>query len=96
MKLVTVQQGQCLMDVAIQHAGSIEAIVSIALLNGISVTSDVAAGSSLLIDETNINAEVVNYLANKKVVPATANDKLLLQRPIGIGYWSIQQDFVVT
>lgn len=93
-----IEQGQCLMDFAIQHCGSATAIVAIAMLNNISVTEDVAAGTDLLLPPV-VNQQVVNYFKTNNLIPATQPQK---EKPFynskneGIGYWAIGHDFIVS
>jgi hypothetical protein len=48
----TVRAGQCLLDVAIQNYGSMEALFVLAKDNGLEVDDDIAAGQLLQIRET--------------------------------------------
>ena len=58
------QQGQNLMDVAIQCCGDATALFDLALLNGISVTEEVAVGTEFILPEV-VNKGVAKYFADK-------------------------------
>jgi LysM repeat protein len=49
MSRATVQPGQTLADIAVQHLGSEEGVYELARLNGLEVTSDIEAGQELLL-----------------------------------------------
>ncbi|WP_372472675.1 hypothetical protein AB4865_07590 [Capnocytophaga sp. ARDL2] len=69
---ITVLQGQTLLDVAIQHCGSAEAVFDICLENNLSVSDELSAGQSLRLSIVlKKNNEIVNYYKNKNIQPAT-------------------------
>lgn len=91
-----VLEGQSLIDVAIQCCGSAEAAYEIAVLNGLSITDDLAAGRELNIP-TAVNATIVSYYTQKGIKPATgitteAENALIGE---GIEYWALEYDFVI-
>lgn len=94
---ITVLHNQSLLDLALQHTGTIESIFELAVLNEKSVTDDMVAGASLLIGEIS-NKDILNYYTAKNIQPATAftkADKQVLERLEGISIWAINLDFVV-
>lgn len=99
MKTVTVLNNQSLLDVAIRHCGTIEAVTDIALLNGISITKELIPGQSLDLPSKDYGSqEVINFFVNNKMDPATALTQEnidLINSNSGIGYWIIQKDFIV-
>lgn len=90
----TVQQGQSLLDIAVQHGGHADAAISIALANDISVTDDIMPGTQLIIPQI-INPQMVAFFNRYKIVPAT-NDTAISRRKRGIGYWAIGRTFKVS
>lgn len=69
---VTVQEGQTLLDVSIQHLGSAEGVVELARLNGISITKELEVGQVLKMDTAQvINPKMVDYLVKKNIIPVT-------------------------
>lgn len=76
---IKVLQNQTLFDIAIQYYGKTEAVFDIALLNNIGITDVLYAGLELLLPDIDYGfKEVVTYLKNEKVIPATAdNDSYL-------------------
>ena len=71
MMKVTVQSGQSLWDIAVQHCGSAEAALEIAALNGLLPTSQPKTGEQLIVPNVE-NKKVARYYAEHGIVPATA------------------------
>lgn len=96
MAVVRINQGQCLMDIAIQKCGDATAIFEIAELNGIEITGLINAGDQIQVPET-YNAAISEYLAQKNIVPATnAACEAVDVKPLdGIGYMRIGSTFKV-
>ena len=88
-----VEQGQCLVDMAIQNNGNALAIFDIALINGISLTEDIVPGQELK-ETAVLDNRIKNYFS--KITPASGNDADLLVQPQGIGYWYIGLDFIIS
>ena len=97
---VEVLHNQSLLDLALQHTGTIESIFELAMLNNLSITDDVVAGKVLTIPtETFTNNDILTYYIAKKIKPATAftqEDKIISERQEGISIWAINLDFVVS
>lgn len=68
---VLVQQGQSLLDIALQTTGSAEAAFDLALKNGLSITDDLSAGDELLTTDL-FNKHIKSYYDNRNIKPATA------------------------
>lgn len=88
MRVIKVQQGQNLFDVAISMMGSALGAVEIALANNISVTETLSPGQELKVPLVPINASVVNDLKKNGVIPATV-DKMGYFLPAGENYSDI-------
>lgn len=88
-KVVVMQPGQTLADIAVQHAGSLEAWATIATLNGMAITSNEQPGRALTVPVA--DKRTARYFANGGYVPASA----ILTTPEGVDYWIIEQDFTV-
>lgn len=77
-KLITVQPGQTLENIALQHCGSVDAVDRIVwsnrgqLLAGFS--SDLVGGMQLVIPGEPVNAELVNGMAKEQVVPTNGKE----------------------
>lgn len=93
---VTVHQGQCLADIAIQHCGDMTAIFEIAELNGLEITALVEPGSQLEVPDP-YDPALVKYLAERNHIPATGDAvEAETVRPLtGIDYWAIEIDFEI-
>lgn len=91
---------QSFLDIALQQYGSLEAIMEMALLNGLSISEDIEAGSELQTpaQEKVIVLEVVSFYMSKNIKPATAITAAQSQaiNPQGISYWAINIDFKVS
>lgn len=96
---ITALHNQTLLDVAIRHCGTVQAVVDIAILNNISITDDLIPGQIILIPSKDYGfQEVVNFFALNKIDPATAlteNDEALTEGNSGIGFWEIGNNFIV-
>jgi hypothetical protein len=93
---VKVLNNQSLFDLAIQAAGSVEAVFDIALANNVSTTDELTPGRALQIPEV-LNKQVANYYSTNGIRPATAlsaSDAAML--PEGIGFWIVEYDFIVS
>lgn len=71
MKNVTVQSGQSLWDIAVQHCGSADAALEIAALNGMVPTTQPKTGERLTVPNAE-NKKVVRYYEEHGLVPASA------------------------
>jgi hypothetical protein len=70
---ITSKPGQWPGDIAVREAGSIEAIIEIALENNISITDGLPAGT-VLTSPAPVDGRVVNYYKTNGIYPATATD----------------------
>lgn len=75
---ITARTGQTLADLAIQAKGTIEALVDMAQINNMSLTSVLAAGMSLKIPDKNYNPTLNSYVKSRGISPATAGDYVAL------------------
>jgi len=87
-----IKKHQTLADFATQHGGSIESLYDIAMVNGISMTAEVEAGTELTV-VVKVQG-VVNSLARSgsEVTTVIGSEEL----KGGIGYMQIDNDFIVT
>jgi len=98
---ITVLHNQSLLDLALQHTGTIESIFEFAAFNEKSVTDDMVAGTPLNVPPFSASArnkDILAYYMAKNIQPATAftkEDKQVLERLEGISIWAINLDFVV-
>ena len=97
---ITVLHNQSLLDLALQHTGTIESIFEFAEANSLNITDDVVAGRTLVLSaETFTNKDILSYYTAKKLQPATAftkADEQVFERLEGISIWAINLDFVVS
>lgn len=96
---ITVLHKQNLADVTIQYQGSLEAWFDMALLNGISVTDTLEAGTELS-DLTEVERpDMVRFYTQKNIRPATdlasAEAESIISEDCGIGCMEIEATFKV-
>lgn len=93
MAQITINEGQCLPDIALQYCGSLEWLMDICALNGISPTGELTPGARLFVPD--VASPVLAYLRKKGAVVACAADAVI-EAASGIGYWAIGDDFIVS
>ena len=97
---ITVLHNQSLLDLALQHTGTIESVFELAKDNALNITDDVQAGKTLVLPaEAFSNKDILSYYTAKNLQPATAftkEDEQVAKRLEGISIWAINLDFVVT
>ena len=72
MRTIKVNQGQNLLDIALQEYGSTEGVINLVFDNSLDINSPLAGGDELVIDDNKvINAEVVKYYIDRKLKPNT-------------------------
>lgn len=64
--MITVRENQSIADMAIQYYGSIEGIVSIAELNGLGVTTELASQDVLVLSSP-IRNDIVGFFGQKSI-----------------------------
>lgn len=97
MATIKVSEGQTLKDVAVQYLGDATKAIGIAYLNKIELTDDIEIGTLLELPD-NVEVEkmaFVQFLKNNKLIPASAIQQPTTVQLEGIGYWHIEDDFVV-
>lgn len=87
MALITRNNDQTLADVAVQHAGEIEAMIGICLDNDISLTDESATELKVNL----VNKYVAEQLNKKQNIPASNIDDL----PGGVDYWAAGLDYII-
>jgi hypothetical protein len=91
---ITSKQGQWLGDIVVREAGSIEALVEMAINNDLSITDKMTAGSPVL-QSTPVNRRVMNYYNINNIHPATSM-KTDGRSFRGIGYMAVDITFIVS
>lgn len=97
MGTVKVKDRQTLLDVALQTSGSVEAVMDLALANGLSITDELSDGQVLEVAEVKDVAVVSRYEINS-IFPATeaSDDERNEMAYEGIGFMGIGIDFIVS
>ena len=96
--MIQPKKRQSMLDIALEHAGSIEAAWDIAMANGISLSDDIHL---VPMQATQVlNQRIVTHFQALHHSPATAITKqeinTLLGTGEGIEFWAIEYDFVVS
>ena len=79
-------------DVILVACGSLDSLVEMALLNQMSITDDIDAGTSLVVPGIT-DQRTVDYFTGSKHLPVTNISSVSLG---GIGYMEIGKDFKVS
>ena len=87
--------GQTLADLAVVHAGSLEAWLALASANGLAVTDDITPEMEIELTPV-IRRDVTRQFALSRRQPATALSAGADARPGGIGHMAVGVDFVVS
>ena len=97
MGTISVKDRQTLLDIALQTSGSVEAVVELALANGLSITDELADGNELATAGVAEEAVVNRYEING-IFPATeaSDEERSAMAYEGIGFMAIENDFVVS
>ena len=97
---ITALHNQSLLDLALQHTGTIGSVFELAKDNALNITDDVQAGTPLSLGEgLEVRNEILGYYTAKNLQPATAfskEDEQVFERLEGISIWAINLDFVVS
>lgn len=98
--IITALHNQSLLDLALQHTGTIESVFEFAEANALNITDEVQAGAPLYLGEgLGVRNEILSYYTAKNLQPATAfskEDEQVFERLEGISIWAINLDFIVS
>ena len=87
---IQIDEGQTLIDAAVQHLGDASLAVQSALNNDISVTDDI---SSAVLDDADVSAQKTVTQMNKPYnIPASKDNEA---QGVGIGYWGLGTTFKI-
>lgn len=94
---VIVTTNQSLLDIAIQECGTIDALLELALLNGLSITDVLEVGTKLQTGTNIKNIDLLSFFDTNGLWVATAltAEDLFNAAPEGIDYMIIGTDFIV-
>ena len=110
--IITALHNQSLLDIALQHTGTIESVFEFAEANSLNITDDVQAGANLIVppllggsrragtaEYVVRGGDILAYYTAKNLQPATAfskEDEQVFERLEGISIWAINLDFIVS
>jgi hypothetical protein len=90
-----IEKHQTILDLAMQHCGTADALFDIAELNDIDVTSEVAAGQEVDMPDA-IDTSRVKFLSDGGHKPVTGSLVAVEDAQGGLEYWAIEIDFVIS
>lgn len=94
MQNTKVKQGQSFIDIICQATGSLDNVISEAIVNKKSITDDLMIGEEIF-TQKEIDSEVIKILSRKN--PSTNGTVEMLGEYLeGIGNWIINLDFIVS
>lgn len=95
---ITVKDRQTLEDISVQYCGTLEAVVELAAMNGLSVTAALSDGQILEVPDRAPAARVVERYRVKRIEPATepSAEEISACPYGGINYMGIEIDFTVS
>jgi hypothetical protein len=94
MAYAIVDEGQNLMDIALQYLGDETGLFELALINDFTLSEKIVPGQQILLPDP-VNAGAVQYFAERGIVIATEQSVAAVDKREGINYWIIGQDFIV-
>ncbi len=92
MRSIDVKDNQCLVDIALEHCGTIEAAYDIAELNGLELTATLTTGQVLLVPDVTDEFVVATFEPHYLYPNSADNDLEASSVNEGIGYWLIEID----
>lgn len=96
MRSIKIQEGQTLVDIAMQYCGDALAVFDVAELNGIGITDEPEIGQILFVPDPAID-KIKIVEAFRKLVPASKGDTDVSDLAnAGIDFWAIEEDFMVS
>lgn len=97
---ITALHNQNLLDISIQHTGTVSNCFVIAVVNGLCISDDLIPGQKLIIPESVVtDNEILNYYTAKNIQPATAYPLSIdeeTEENSGINYMQIGSTFKVS
>lgn len=90
MASILIRDRQAVIDIAMQHHGSAEAVHELCLTNDISITQPLTTGRQMKAAAVK-NAYVVKIYTADGIIPVSSTEPM----PGGIGYWAIGLDYIV-
>ncbi len=94
MQTIIVKNGQTFIDLAMQYAGSAEAALAMSVQNNLPLTAELTTGSVQQRPSV-LNAVVAKEFEKEKANPQS-NISGVLNMNEGIGYWYLENDFIVS
>lgn len=92
---ITVRNNQSMFDLAIQEAGTVEAISDLMDQNNISPTDDLAPGDKLVLEAIITSTDIQRYFKSNNIHPATGITTIGEAEQTGISVWAVNEDFII-
>lgn len=89
------KQNQSALDFATQTSGDLKSLIDFCLLNGLSITEEIQAGTEVSVPETEHKNEIIaDYFESKNIELSTSSPRAI-SIILGIGTMTIGSDFDV-
>lgn len=97
MKEVKILYAQTLIDIAMQELGSAERAMELAIINNISLTEELTAGTYILVPSEVITDDTAKEIIKKFTVPGLKPASFVTANSDddGIEFWGIEETFEV-
>ena len=98
MGKIIIKSGQSLFDIALQVYGTIEGVFGLLADNPgklTTLTDETTPGTELVVNGAVLNKYVSDEYTNRGIIPATGYGIIEIPGE-GIGYWAIDDDFIVS
>ena len=97
MPTITVNEGQTLLDIALQGTGDLTRVFEVAALNGVDITDDLPIGGMIQSPDPAVDKSyLVDLFAVVYQKPKSADNEVARTNGReGIGFWAIAVDFIV-
>lgn len=97
MKVIKVLKNQTLVDIAMQELGDASGAITLAVMNGKKVTDFLDSGETIQVPDYDIEKRhLVNLFQDDSNKPASGDNLDIYGSKQGIGYWFIDNTFVVS
>jgi hypothetical protein len=87
-----IANGQDCFDIALQMTGHIESVFKVAELLGLGITDKMPVGVQVLAVDAPLDKRVLRVYKERGIAPASNLNSDL----IGVDYWSLELEFIVT
>jgi hypothetical protein len=97
MQTIKINEGQTLLDIAVQYNGDAAKAFELALANSLNFSDDLIIGNEVLVESAAVEKKkLVKEFDNNKIVPSSKKDNYENLQPEGVDYWAIGTEFIIS